>query len=53
MKFIKSWLSEKSTWMGIFALLASFNITTLTQEQQLAVAAVGISLVARNETKKE
>jgi hypothetical protein len=49
MNFIKDWLSEKTTWVGIFALLAAFNITHLTKEQQLAITAVGISLVARHE----
>lgn len=49
--FIQTWLSEKTTWMGIFALIAAFNIHTFTTEQQAAIAAVGISLVARNENK--
>lgn len=47
--FIKGWLGEKSTWTGIFMLLAAFNITTLTEAQKAAIATVGISLVARHE----
>jgi hypothetical protein len=47
--FIRTWLSEKSSWIGIFALLAAFNIGDLTEDQKLAIIAVGTSLVARHE----
>lgn len=49
--FFRNWLGEKSTWTGIFLLLGAFNITNLTEAQKTAVAAVGISLVARHEGK--
>lgn len=49
--FVRSWLSEKSSWIGIFALLAAFNINPLTQVQKEAIIVVGISLVARHEQK--
>ena len=49
--FIRSWLSEKSTWIGIFALLTAFNIDPLTDIQKEAIIVVGISLVARHGTK--
>ncbi len=49
--FIRTWLSERSTWIGIFALLAAFNINPLTDIQREAIIVVGISLVARHEQK--
>jgi hypothetical protein len=49
--FMRAWLSERSTWIGIFALLAAFNIGDLTEDQKLAIIAVGTSLVARHEQK--
>lgn len=49
--YFRTWLSERSTWVGIFALLAAFNIDPLTQPQKEAIIVVGISLVARHETK--
>ena len=42
---IKSWLSEKSTWLGFFAVAASFGFE-LTEPQQYALAALGASLMA-------
>lgn len=53
MNFIRDWLSEKSTWAGIFMLLTAFNITTLTENQKAAIAVVGISLVARRDGGKK
>lgn len=50
--YFRDWLSEKSTWAGLFMLIAAFNIADLTNEQQLAITAVGISLVARNDKKE-
>ncbi|WP_165786400.1 hypothetical protein [Methylomonas sp. Kb3] len=47
--YFRDWLSEKSTWFGIFALLAAFNLTNLTEEQQAAIAVVGITFVARHD----
>jgi hypothetical protein len=49
--FIRTWLGERSTWIGIFALLAAFNIDPLTDIQREAIIVVGISLVARHEQK--
>jgi len=42
---IKSWLSEKSTWLGFFSVAASFGFE-LTEPQQYALAALGASLMA-------
>ena len=52
MDFIRNWLSERTTWTGLFALLVAFNIHSFTEEQRLAITAVGISLVARNENRR-
>lgn len=49
MDFIRNWLSEKTTWTGIFLLLGAFNVADLTDAQKVAIATVGISLVARQE----
>jgi hypothetical protein len=49
MDFIRNWLSEKTTWTGIFLLLGAFNIADLTEAQKFAITAVGISLVARQD----
>ena len=49
--FLRDWLSEKSTWIGIFTLLTAFNVNHLTPGQQSAITAVGIGLVARHERK--
>ena len=51
MEFFRNWLSEKSTWAGLFLLLTAFNIHTFTDEQKAAITVVGISLVARHEGK--
>ena len=51
MRFIATWLSERTTWVGLFALFAAFNVHNFTHEQQEALILVGISLVARNETR--
>jgi hypothetical protein len=47
--FIRNWLGEKSTWAGIFMLVSAFNVASLTEPQKAAIAAVGISLVARQD----
>lgn len=51
MDFIKDWLSEKTTWAGIFMLVGAFTSVQLTDAQKTAVTAVGISLVARHERR--
>jgi len=40
---IKSWLKEKSTWLGFFAVGAAFGFD-LTDAQQSAIAALAASL---------
>lgn len=49
MSFLKTWITEKTTWAGIILLLTSFNISGLTSEQNTALQLFGISLVARKE----
>jgi hypothetical protein len=40
---IKSWLSEKSTWLGFFAVGAAFGFD-LSEAQQAALSALAASL---------
>jgi hypothetical protein len=46
--YFREWLSEGSTWTGLFFLLASFNVASFTADQKLAIQMVGVSLVARH-----
>ena len=45
---LKTWLKEKSTWLGFFAVGAAFGFE-LTEAQQFALATVAASFFYMND----
>lgn len=49
--WIINWLSEKTTWLGFFAVGSAFGFD-LSEPQQTALAALGASLFIMNDRSK-
>lgn len=49
--WITNWLSEKTTWLGLFAVGSAFGFD-MSEAQQTALAALGASLFIMNDRSK-